>query len=191
MKAITIWQPWASLIALGVKTIETRSWSTDYRGPLAIHAAATPAGILGLPGDCEGNQEGQWAYGYLGDYQASYCRQTGPEGRRGDTELMFVGDLPWGRRLPQPAGAQALSMPMGAVVATCRLVKVFQAQLLAQLDTAWRWDVDANRPYGDFSAGRYAWLLADIKPVEPPMPAAGQRRLWDLAWGPRDVPCPS
>ena len=39
MKAITLWQPWASMVALGYKTIETRSWSTSYRGPLAIHAA--------------------------------------------------------------------------------------------------------------------------------------------------------
>ena len=40
MKAITIRQPWASLITLGVKTIETRSSPTKYRGPLAIHAGA-------------------------------------------------------------------------------------------------------------------------------------------------------
>jgi hypothetical protein len=40
MKAITITQPWASLIAIGAKRIETRSWSTRYRGPLAIHAGA-------------------------------------------------------------------------------------------------------------------------------------------------------
>ena len=39
MKAITLTQPWASLVAVGAKTIETRSWSTNYRGPLAIHAA--------------------------------------------------------------------------------------------------------------------------------------------------------
>lgn len=39
MKAISLWQPWASAIAAGLKTIETRSWSTPYRGPLAIHAA--------------------------------------------------------------------------------------------------------------------------------------------------------
>lgn len=39
MKALTIIQPWASLIALGAKKIETRSWYTDYRGPLAIHAS--------------------------------------------------------------------------------------------------------------------------------------------------------
>jgi hypothetical protein len=39
MKAISLWQPWASAMALGVKRIETRSWETKYRGPLAIHAA--------------------------------------------------------------------------------------------------------------------------------------------------------
>lgn len=37
MKAISLLQPWASLI--GAKKIETRSWSTKYRGPLSIHAS--------------------------------------------------------------------------------------------------------------------------------------------------------
>lgn len=39
MKALTVWQPWASLIAEGNKRYETRSWATKYRGVLAIHAA--------------------------------------------------------------------------------------------------------------------------------------------------------
>lgn len=39
MKALTITQPWASAIVLGLKTIETRSWTTSYRGEIAIHAA--------------------------------------------------------------------------------------------------------------------------------------------------------
>ena len=39
MKAITIWQPYATLIACGLKRYETRGWSTNYRGPLVIHAA--------------------------------------------------------------------------------------------------------------------------------------------------------
>ena len=39
MKALTILQPWASLIACGAKKFETRSWSTKYRGPIAIHVA--------------------------------------------------------------------------------------------------------------------------------------------------------
>lgn len=39
MRAISLHQPWATAVALGHKKIETRSWSTEYRGPLAIHAA--------------------------------------------------------------------------------------------------------------------------------------------------------
>ena len=39
MKALTLTQPWASLVAIGAKRIETRGWSTNYRGPIAIHAA--------------------------------------------------------------------------------------------------------------------------------------------------------
>lgn len=38
MKALTISQPYASLIADGEKWIENRRWETKYRGPLAIHA---------------------------------------------------------------------------------------------------------------------------------------------------------
>jgi len=40
MKALTVRQPWASLIAQGDKTIEIRSWRTNYRGPLLITASA-------------------------------------------------------------------------------------------------------------------------------------------------------
>ena len=39
MKALTLTQPWASLVAIGAKRIETRPWRTSYRGSLAIHAA--------------------------------------------------------------------------------------------------------------------------------------------------------
>lgn len=38
MRILTVQQPWAGLIASGSKTIELRSWSTSYRGPVAIHA---------------------------------------------------------------------------------------------------------------------------------------------------------
>jgi hypothetical protein len=39
MKALSLIQPWASLIATGAKRIETRTWPTSYRGPIAIHAS--------------------------------------------------------------------------------------------------------------------------------------------------------
>jgi hypothetical protein len=39
MKAISLWEPWASAIWTGAKTWETRSWPTAHRGPLMICAA--------------------------------------------------------------------------------------------------------------------------------------------------------
>lgn len=42
MRAISLHQPHASFIAWGFKPFETRHWSTNYRGPLLIHAAKRP-----------------------------------------------------------------------------------------------------------------------------------------------------
>lgn len=39
MKAISLLQPWATLVVMGAKKIETRSWNTKYRGELIIHAS--------------------------------------------------------------------------------------------------------------------------------------------------------
>src|SRR5262245_29133635 len=41
MKCLSLIQPWATLLVLGEKKIETRSWGTRHRGPLAIHASKT------------------------------------------------------------------------------------------------------------------------------------------------------
>ena len=45
MKAISIHQPWASWIARGLKTIETRSWPTNYRGDLLIASTKKYPGV--------------------------------------------------------------------------------------------------------------------------------------------------
>ena len=42
MKVLSIRQPWAARIVEGLKDIENRTWATDYRGPLLIHASGTP-----------------------------------------------------------------------------------------------------------------------------------------------------
>lgn len=42
MKALSVKQPWACLLVEGEKTIEVRSWATDYRGDLLICASAAP-----------------------------------------------------------------------------------------------------------------------------------------------------
>jgi activating signal cointegrator 1 len=38
-KALSVRQPWASLIVCGLKTVEIRTWQTTHRGPLYIHAS--------------------------------------------------------------------------------------------------------------------------------------------------------
>src|SRR5690606_22562088 len=51
MKALSIKQPWASLIAHGIKDIENRTWSTKFRGRIYIHASgkyAIPSRVSNL-----------------------------------------------------------------------------------------------------------------------------------------------
>jgi len=47
IKAISLHQPWASMITLGSKTIETRNWPTDHRGDLLIVSTLKPE-IIGF-----------------------------------------------------------------------------------------------------------------------------------------------
>ena len=49
MKALTICQPYASLIMSGQKRVENRSWSTKYRGQFAIHAGKSRQWMGGYP----------------------------------------------------------------------------------------------------------------------------------------------
>jgi hypothetical protein len=47
MKALSLWPHWAYLVAAGGKLIETRSWATKHRGPLAVCASqAAPRAAL-------------------------------------------------------------------------------------------------------------------------------------------------
>ncbi len=48
MKAVSIKQPWAQLIALGIKPIENRTWPTKFRGRIYIHASGKPVPFNGM-----------------------------------------------------------------------------------------------------------------------------------------------
>lgn len=192
MKALTLWQPWASLIAVGAKTIETRSWSTTYRGPLAIHAAATTKGFDTLPGDCEGTTEGGWRYGYIGQWQVGYCFRTSDEGHRGDTfAVRLEGET------------CEFSPPLGAIVATAYLVDVVEIAAGADgglvVAKAWEeyheqghpieavdwWPGTDEEACGDFTPGRFGWLLTNVQALAEPIPARGRQGLWE--WEPEQA----
>ena len=52
MKVLSLTEPYATLIKNGIKTIETRSWKTTYRGELYIHASSTK-----IPKEYRNNRE--------------------------------------------------------------------------------------------------------------------------------------
>ena len=149
IKVITLYQPWASLVAIGVKRIETRSWATSFRGPLAIHAAKTfPKSARDLCGD------DQFTFELV---KGGYMRPD--------------------------------ELPRGAVIATCRLVG---CKMIISMPT-----VAFNRPdvryytegmseqekaFGDYTPGRYVWILEDVKILPEPIPEKGHQRLWN--WEP-------
>lgn len=49
VRVLSLWQPWAGLVAAGVKRFETRSWSTKWRGLVAVHAARTTVCLRQVP----------------------------------------------------------------------------------------------------------------------------------------------
>lgn len=156
-KVLTLTQPWATLIALGEKKIETRSWSTSYRGPLLIHAAK--------------------GFGVLGDAMglAMLCVKS----PFSDVLIKHGVTLP--------------GLPRGAIVAVCELVGCRSTPIEGTLripDARRGYGAlslpppEPERSFGDYSPGRYAWILANIRALRAPIPARGALGLWE--WTPPD-----
>lgn len=140
VRAITVHQPWATLLALGIKRFETRDWDTRHRGPLVIHAGKRIT------------EDGEMAFSWLQ--------------RRGiDIGVERLGDL-----------------PLGAVVGLAELTYCYATEFL--LDSgrhvlaAQAKDPSLEVTLGDFSRGRFAWLLASPRPLRTPIPYRGQQQLW-------------
>lgn len=142
MKALTIMQPWASLIAVGAKLYETRSYPISYRGQLAIHASRN------IP---------EWAREELNQPNSALAKVLRLKGLRFHY------------------------LPRGCVIAVVTLLgcaRTEQYQHLPYSDM-----ISSNeRAFGDWTPGRWAWQLADIKRLSEPIPARGALRLWD--WEP-------
>ena len=144
MKALTMTQPWATLVAIGENSIETRSWGTRHRGPLAIHAAK------GFPRDARELTR-------LSPYRQALARHGYPD---------------------------AAALPLGGVIAVAALDDVmrFDRKSLTEVRSrARRGELPPHEAdFGDFSAGRYGWILKEVKPLSEPIPARGMLGLWEL-----------
>jgi len=142
MRALSMTQPWATLVATGAKAIETRSWGTSYRGPLAIHAAKA------FPGWCK------------------------------DLTLYE----PFKGALAEAGVRRWQDLPLGCVIAVCRLAgcKVITVDSAALSPHHCHAPSEPELSLGDYTPGRWAWLLADVLALPDPVPARGMYGLW--AW---------
>lgn len=189
MKALTLQQPWATLLATGRKRIETRSWKTSYRGPIAIHAAARipariknevlePVGVRIHPVD----NPVAWAL-----HCAGYAAW-------GEDRASIYSPRYLSRDI-----AQDQPLPLGKVLAIADLVDVVPISACDwnttgfMVENAWdgegpethHWDgvdVRSDIPFGDFRPGRFAWLFKHVAQLAEPIPARGALSLWE--WEP-------
>lgn len=171
MRAITVWQPWASLIAQGVKTIETRGrahpWRSAIGQTIGIHAAKCRGGW----GAEVGNQT---LMREMYDTVPRVSEQLGlefDEWPRG----VVLGTCTLIDVVPILAGTDALAAeePRPCVVDWADTLTYYGALNLGEGDV-----VDAQRPFGDYTPGRWALILDDVVKLEKPILARGKQGLW-------------
>lgn len=157
MQALTLTQPWASLIATGRKTVETRDWPWQslVGRPLLIHAAKTYGGIKGIPDPDTG--------------------EPLPGTRRGYDRVCagLAGPL-------ERAGLDPDELPLGCFVALSIVVAMVPDEATGHERSL----VDARLSDGDeallgsYGPGRWYWLLDTIRTVPRPVAATGQQGVW-------------
>lgn len=164
MFALSIRQPYATMVALGVKDVENRNWTTDYRGPLAIHASAAPADFdlhtLSIMEDLAAITEAD------GTDHCRYLTMDADGRLLLRPELVEIGQLSAQYRLLMlmiDEGDEG-AFPESAIIGTVDLVDVVQ---------------DHDSPWADKNC--FKWLLANPRPLRQPLTnVCGKLRLWKL-----------
>lgn len=128
MKVISIIEPWASLIKEKVKYIETRSWKTNYRGKIYIHAS---------------------------------LKKVPKKDERINNLISLLENK---------------NFKYGHIIAEATLVDCIymDEEFISKIK-------NNNKEYkcGEYSIGRYAWVLKDIKELNEPIPAKGNLGIWN------------
>ena len=127
MKVLSIKEPFATLIKNGIKCIETRSWKTNYRGELYIHASRT----------------------HMDKYNDR-------------VELKQI--------------IKDLEFSYGYIICKCKLVDCIY------IDQDFIKKISNNHieyVCGEYSVGRYAWILSDIEILDIPIKVKGKLGIWN------------
>ena len=136
MKVLSFLQPWASLTVMGLKKLETRSWSTRHRGELLIHASMGKSGAL------------------------------------------LAQETPFSKYI-----ADFSKLPFGAIIGKVLLTDVIRVESLHMSDAVINQLTMEERAFGDYSNGRYVWVLEEPELFRKPVFIKGTLGLWNYDLG--------
>lgn len=157
MKALTIWQPWATLIAIGAKPYEFRGW----RPPraligerIAIHAGARPMKLIELRDLLNGLVN-----------PAEY----GQPCLHAEIALPFLQRLLDNHHLKIPH-----ALPLSHIMCTAVL-----GESKSGADCAREFGEVAGNDSDREGTFNWGWSLTDIEAMTPPEPARGAQGFWN------------
>lgn len=164
MKAITVHQPWATLVAIGGKRIETRHWATSYGGPIAIHVAASvPAYAVEITAESKLIQDALHHAGY---------RPKAGETFKDRREY-------WQSVLN--------SLPLGCILAVADLTDCLPTGNGFEIPR-WLQDLDdMELAAGNYEPRRFGWRLSDVQRLVVPVKTRGYQRIWNWDGDPGEL----
>lgn len=157
MKALTLTQPYATLVALGFKRYETRGQRLSHRGPLAIHAGLGPGYF--------GSEAALWDC-CLSPPFAHVLREAG---------LGNPARLPRGKivAIVNVTDCLPTAGPIGEYGGGPKYADWVHG--LSELE----------RAFGDYTPGRYGIPFSDVRALPKPIAARGMPGLWE--WTPSEA----
>lgn len=139
MKALSLWQPWAQLIAIGAKRVETRSWRPPASlGRLVICSAQRP---MKLEADVRDEDIRE---------RIAYALRKGGH-------------------------------PIDAGLAYGKALCVVTVTTVCATETLTRTITEDEQAFGDYRAGRFGWVLGDLRPFTLPFPVCGRQGIFDVS----------
>lgn len=148
IKVLSLLQPWASLVVLGHKKIETRSFRRNYRGPVLIHASKGAKEAKRL---CNSNIDCTNPFSIAGHW----------------------AELPYGAIIGQVQLIDVVRFK-NSRPGDCLFSDVAKHK---RLDPLWDL-TEQEYAFGNYNEGRYGWLLSNPIVFRKPIPCKGNLGLW-------------
>lgn len=136
MKVLSLLQPWASLVVMGMKKVETRSWRSAYRGELLIHASSGKKGGILI---------------------------TEPPFKKHISDFHYL--------------------PFSAIIGKVILEDIMPVEALDFSDAHLNLLTLEEKAFGDYTKGRYAWLLLEPVEFKKPILIKGSLGIWSYSGG--------